>query len=190
MQRSTGNKPHQVPLLVRTATYQSGVASLFLQSFLAFRCKGPVSDLVREAPKFAEHHSDAVLCGVPCLRIRYSTSLQMVMLAEALWAGQSLPHPQISLYTYDVEMQMLLSERRWTLRGNGTVVPPYLQFSFPWFQFLTLRQVRKPVILPMDGQKVSKSPTLRHSARRVRLTSSPHVGIFSAISTRRRVSTA
>lgn len=40
-----------LPLLVKTATYQPGVGCLFLQSPLAFRIQGPVSDYTQEVPE-------------------------------------------------------------------------------------------------------------------------------------------
>lgn len=55
---ATQGKPHiEVPLLFKTATYQSGMVCLFPPSLSALHVWGVVSDLTQDAPKwFVNQH--------------------------------------------------------------------------------------------------------------------------------------
>lgn len=49
----------QMVLPIKTATQQSGVVSLFLQSFLILRVQGPIKNFTRGTPEIANQPSGA-----------------------------------------------------------------------------------------------------------------------------------
>lgn len=75
-------------------------------------------------------------------------------------------------YQFDVSIT-----KHQQLSGQKTVVPPYPQFGFPWFQ---LREVNCGLETddPLTHEKVISSLTLRHNACITHLTFPYHVGIL------------
>ena len=65
------DKSHmQLSLLIKPATYLSGVVGLFLKSLLALCAWGPVSDFSQEAPEFLNQYI-LVLVSISIMALNY-----------------------------------------------------------------------------------------------------------------------